>query len=81
MTPSTGPSGASRKLGSANAAAGASASAEIAQDRSDVFGMFTLTVELPRCWQALARRVNDTPAALVEGAQTLQARVSAGALR
>src|ERR1700693_3842746 len=63
MTPSTGPTGELWSRASANAVVGVASAraAQIAQDREEWFDIFfTLTVELRRCWQALARRVNDT---------------------
>src|SRR4051812_27601469 len=68
MTPSTAPMGVLRNLGIANAVVGvASARAvQMAQERIEWLGIFfTLTVELRPCWQALARRVNDTRSAQV----------------
>src|SRR3954447_21121959 len=63
MTPSTAPIGVLRNLGAANAAVGVAIAraVQMAQERIEWLSIFfTLTVELRPCWQALARRVNDT---------------------
>jgi hypothetical protein len=63
MTPPTDPTGAEWNRDSANAAVGVASARAVqsAQDRKELLDIgFTLTVELRPCWQALARRVNDT---------------------